>query len=63
MRRTVEWVHKHGDYYVITGVDRNGKKFRKETTSWAYADGVNLWNGRVWLCRDLKRTLVKRVTN
>ncbi len=34
--------------YKITGVDRNGKRFKIETNSRMHAFGINLWKGSVW---------------
>lgn len=50
--------------FIITGVDKNNKRFRKESNSYEYACMINLWNGSVWaLLDDGKRRLIKRVTN
>lgn len=48
----------------ITGVDRNGKRFVKETNSYDYACMFNLWRGSVWVVfENGKRKLMKRVLN
>lgn len=48
----------------ITGVDRSGKRFVKETTSYAYACMINLWNGSVWIVfENGKRKRIRRVIN
>ena len=35
--------------YVVTGVDRNGKRFKLVTTNRIHAFGVNLYRGNVWI--------------
>jgi hypothetical protein len=58
------WEHKDGDKYIVTGrVHNSHKTFRLVYSSWANANSINLWNGRVWLVREGKRYLVKTVTN
>jgi len=32
----------------VTGIDREGKRFRIVTSSAVYATGINLWRGTVW---------------
>lgn len=60
----VTWKHQHGDKYVVTGVDRNEKRFPAKTChSWFHARSYNIWRGHVWLLRDGKRYLLQRVTN
>jgi hypothetical protein len=50
--------------YKVTGVDKNGKRFKIETDSRMYAFGINLWNGSVWeLQKDDKWKLLRRVYN
>lgn len=55
------WNHKEGDKYLVTGVDRSGKRFRLCYTNWVMAQGINLWTGCRWLIRDGKRYLINRV--
>ena len=43
--RLCAWMMK---MYKITGVDRNGKRFKIETNSRMHAFGINLWKGSVW---------------
>ena len=51
------------DHWLVTGVDRRGKRFRIVTTSVRYAFGINLWRGSVWLVKGGKRKLIRRVWN
>jgi hypothetical protein len=53
-----EWEHLDGDSYLVTGVDRNGKRFTIRASSWRYASGINVWRGNKWLVRDGKRYLI-----
>ena len=57
------WDHKEGDNYLVTGVDRNGKKFRFVYDNWPQARGINLWKGYKWLVRNGARYLINRVSN
>lgn len=57
------WDQKLGDKYLVSGVDRNGKKFRYHFEDWKWADSINLWKGCKWLIRDGKRYLIKKVVN
>jgi hypothetical protein len=58
-----EWAHQKGDQYVVTGVTTNGKRFRRITDNWIFAEGINLWRGSKWLLRDGKRYLLNRFRN
>lgn len=49
--------------YIVTGVDRNGKRFVKQYSEKFWAMGINLWRGSVWEVTDGKRRLIKRVYN
>ncbi len=49
--------------YHVTGVDRQGKRFRIETSNGMHAMMVNLWRGSVWQVTGGKRKLIKRVYN
>lgn len=51
------------NHYVITGVDRNGKRFRIKTSNSIIAFGINVWRGSVWEVTNGKRKLLKRVYN
>ena len=59
----VSWTRREGDTYVVTGVDRAGKRFAIVTDRWLHAAGINLWRGSKWLLRDGKRHLITRVYN
>ena len=58
-----EWYSQETDSYDVTGITVDGKRFKLTTTKWWHANGINLFRGSVWLVRDGKRTLVKRVWN
>ena len=48
----------------ITGIDKNNKRFKIETSSYTYACMINLWNGSVWaVLENNKRKRIKRVIN
>lgn len=51
--------------YVVTGVDRNGIRFKPiRTTNAIHASGINLFRGSLWEeTNDGKRKLLKRVWN
>ncbi len=57
------WSSRPGDSFLITGKDRNGKRFRIESISWRYTVGINLWRGTKWLIRDGKRFKISTVYN
>lgn len=57
------WEQLDGDAYLVTGLDRAGKRFRIKTSNWAHARGINVWRGSKWLVRAGKRYLVQRITN
>ena len=47
--------------YHVTGVDRNGRRFKIVTPNLRYADCINLFSGSVWRVVNGKRKLIKRV--
>ena len=51
--------------YHVTGVDREGKRFKFVFGSRMHALGINLWQGTVWKVNTetKKRTAIKRVYN
>ena len=52
--------------FIVTGNYYNStRKFRLEYSQWMMANGINLWNGRIWgvLKSTGKRVLLKTVTN
>lgn len=53
------------DYYVVTGVLANGRRFKAiHTPSYQHAMGINLYRGSVWEKQsDGSRKLLKRVWN
>lgn len=60
---TKTWISKPGDTFTVTGVDRSNKRFKITSTSYGYIAGINVWSGSMWLNRDGKRFLIKRITN
>jgi len=58
-----QWAHEKTDTYHITGLTTNGHRFRIITNNPFHAMGINLYRGSVWLVRNGKRSLVKRVFN
>ena len=51
-------------YYLVTGKDRNGKRFRLRYVDAFWAFSINLWKGSVWGVLDSgKRVLLNRVSN
>jgi hypothetical protein len=59
----VTWDERPGDRYIVTGIDRSGRRFRKEFSSWFFASCTNVWRGTKWLLRDGKRWRIKSVSN
>lgn len=49
--------------YVVTGVDRQGKRFKLTYSNCLYAMSINLWRGSVWQETNGTRKLLKRVYN
>lgn len=54
--------------YVVTGVDRNNKRFSKQYSDKYWALGINLWRGNVWEQTligpgVIKRKRIKQVWN
>ena len=59
----MEWTHTAGDRYQVTGITVYGQRFRIETTNPFHALGINIFRGTLWLVRNNKRTILKRVHN
>ena len=59
----VYWSEKPGDSYVITGQDRDGKRFRITSESWRYIQSINAWRGTRWLLRNGKKWKIQTVNN
>lgn len=59
----ITWIHRPGDRYVVTGVDRNGRRFRQTYGSWLHAYSINLYRGSRWLERPGHRKLISRISN
>lgn len=60
---TCTWLSVPGDTYLVVGRTVDGRGFRQVHTSWAYAKGINLYNGRKYLVRDGRRYLIASVRN
>lgn len=60
----ITWTHQTGDVYHVTGILQSGRRFKCIVTDNPHhALGINLYRGTVWVMRNGKRTLVKRVWN
>lgn len=47
-------------HYLITGIDRSGRRFRKNCGSnLMYARAHNVWRGTLWQVKDGKRKLIQ----
>lgn len=57
------WVQIAGDSYLVTGVDRRGKRFKIRCATWQHADCINVWQGTKWLLRNGKRIKIQSVCN
>lgn len=60
---TIEWTTCSDDKYIVTGVDRDGKRVKKENSNYHYIAGINIYRGSRWLVRNGKRHLLQRVYN
>ena len=49
--------------YLVTGVTRNGHRFRVETENLIHALGINLWTGTVWEVFEGHRKKIRTVSN
>ena len=48
--------------YIITGTDRNNKRFKIESNNLNYINCINIYNGSIWVKNgDNKRKLIKRI--
>jgi hypothetical protein len=59
----VSWSPQPGDYYLVTGTTRSGKRFRFQTDKWPLAAAINVWHGTKWLVRDGQRFSIQRIYN
>ena len=59
----VVWTPAPGDYYLVTGKTRAGKRFRFRAENWPLAAAINVWRGTKWLVRDNKRFVIQSITN
>ena len=63
-RSRTAWTQEKGDKYEVTGVLRNGRRFKKISFArYDWAEAINLWRGSRWLVRGGKRYLIERVVN
>ena len=60
---TVMWHKEPGDMFIVTGVDRNGKRFSKQYSDWFSAHCINLWRGTKYLLRNGRRFKIVSVYN
>ena len=60
---SVSWVAEAGDTYLVTGVDRQGRRFRLHCSNWRHASSINLWQGSRWLVRDGRRFRINTTSN
>jgi len=62
-----KWQRRADDQvtYLVTGVDRSGRRFRQVHEDYFTAININLWRGSVWEVQTSngKRRLLKRVYN
>ena len=50
--------------YNVTGVTRNGRRFKIVTSNAIHAAGINLWRGTLWrVLPGGRREIVRRVWN
>lgn len=50
--------------FVLTGTDRQGKRFRKESTNLNYLQSHNCWQGNLWAVLPTgKRVCIKQWSN
>ncbi len=50
--------------YHVTGVTRDGRRFKIETSNAIHAAGINLWRGTLWrVLPGGRREIVRRVWN
>lgn len=60
---SLEWIRQEGETYLLVGITADGNKFRQECDNWMYASHINLYRARVWLKREGRRLLIKKVWN
>lgn len=60
---STHWIDAPGDTFVVTGVARNGKRFKIESASWPYVRGINVWRGTKWLLRNGRRFKITSIIN
>jgi hypothetical protein len=57
------WLPLPDDIYILTGVDRNRKRFKITSTSYRYIRSINAWQGSLWLSRHGRRFLITKIIN
>lgn len=60
---SVAWDKDPDDLYLVTGTDRNGKRFKQTSSNWNYIRCINIWRGTLWLLRGGKRYKIKSYYN
>jgi hypothetical protein len=57
-----KYIKINGPMFIITGVDRTGRRFKMTSNNEIQAMGINLWKGSVWkVIPGAIRKLLKRV--
>lgn len=59
----VAWTHQPGDFYLVTGHTRSGKRFRFQTDKWPVASALNIYRGTKWLVRANRRFRILSIHN
>jgi hypothetical protein len=60
---TVSWTAQEGDTYLVTGTDRDGRRFRATCSTWRHASSINIWRGSRWLIRDGRKFRINTTCN
>ena len=57
------WTHQETDSYEVTGITRDGKRFKNVMKNWWHCRSINVWRGTKWLVRDGERYKIQSITN
>jgi len=49
--------------YVITGIDKSGKRFKIESANYHYIAYINVWKGTLWGIKGNKKRKRLRIYN
>lgn len=60
---SLTWEPEPGDFYLVTGTTRAGKRFRFTSPHWNVAQAINAYRGNYWLCRAGRRYLIQTRVN